>query len=121
MSDVKFNLRLPRDLYDQLADEADFHRVSRNAVVIAALRNYLPYQLARRPKVVVRGSPVTPLREPPVSSRVPESYDGAPDEMTEFQQEFQRRAGQKVAPNDPCPCGKPLKYTRCHGAPGQRR
>jgi preprotein translocase subunit SecA len=28
----------------------------------------------------------------------------------------QRRAGDKVGRNDPCPCGSGKKYKKCHGA-----
>jgi preprotein translocase subunit SecA len=28
----------------------------------------------------------------------------------------QRRTGEKVGPNDPCPCGSGKKYKKCHGA-----
>ena len=27
----------------------------------------------------------------------------------------QRRAAQKIYPNDPCPCGSGKKYKQCHG------
>ncbi len=30
----------------------------------------------------------------------------------------QRRVGEKVGRNDPCPCGSGKKYKRCHGAEG---
>lgn len=29
-----------------------------------------------------------------------------------------RRAGRKIRPNEPCPCGSGKKYKKCHGAPG---
>jgi preprotein translocase subunit SecA len=28
----------------------------------------------------------------------------------------QRRTGEKVGPNAPCPCGSGKKYKKCHGA-----
>jgi preprotein translocase subunit SecA len=28
----------------------------------------------------------------------------------------QRRTGEKVGRNDPCPCGSGKKYKKCHGA-----
>jgi uncharacterized protein YecA (UPF0149 family) len=28
----------------------------------------------------------------------------------------QRRSGDKVGRNDPCPCGSGKKYKKCHGA-----
>jgi preprotein translocase subunit SecA len=28
----------------------------------------------------------------------------------------QRRSGEKVGRNDPCPCGSGKKYKKCHGA-----
>jgi len=28
----------------------------------------------------------------------------------------QRRVGEKVGRNDPCPCGSGKKYKKCHGA-----
>jgi preprotein translocase subunit SecA len=28
----------------------------------------------------------------------------------------QRRVGEKVGPNAPCPCGSGKKYKKCHGA-----
>jgi preprotein translocase subunit SecA len=31
-------------------------------------------------------------------------------------QPTQRRAGEKVGRNDPCPCGSGKKYKKCHGA-----
>jgi preprotein translocase subunit SecA len=31
-------------------------------------------------------------------------------------QHAQRRTGEKVGPNDPCPCGSGKKYKKCHGA-----
>ncbi len=33
-------------------------------------------------------------------------------------QQNQRRAGEKVGRNDPCPCGSGKKYKKCHGAEG---
>jgi len=36
---------------------------------------------------------------------------GAGDES----QPIQRRTGEKVGPNDPCPCGSGKKYKKCHG------
>ena len=29
-----------------------------------------------------------------------------------------RRKGQKIGPNEPCPCGGGKKYKKCHGVPG---
>ena len=29
-----------------------------------------------------------------------------------------RRKGQKIGPNEPCPCGSGKKYKKCHGVPG---
>ena len=29
-----------------------------------------------------------------------------------------KRAGAKIYPNDPCPCGSGKKYKNCHGRPG---
>lgn len=29
-----------------------------------------------------------------------------------------RRKGQKIGPNEPCPCGSGRKYKKCHGVPG---
>jgi preprotein translocase subunit SecA len=34
----------------------------------------------------------------------------------ESSQPTQRRAGEKVGRNDPCPCGSGKKYKKCHGA-----
>jgi preprotein translocase subunit SecA len=34
----------------------------------------------------------------------------------EAQQSAQRRTGEKVGRNDPCPCGSGKKYKKCHGA-----
>jgi preprotein translocase subunit SecA len=34
----------------------------------------------------------------------------------EAQQAAQRRTGEKVGRNDPCPCGSGKKYKKCHGA-----
>jgi preprotein translocase subunit SecA len=31
-------------------------------------------------------------------------------------QPVQRRTGEKVGRNDPCPCGSGKKYKKCHGA-----
>ena len=31
-------------------------------------------------------------------------------------QPSQRRTGEKVGRNDPCPCGSGKKYKKCHGA-----
>jgi preprotein translocase subunit SecA len=31
-------------------------------------------------------------------------------------QTAQRRSGEKVGRNDPCPCGSGKKYKKCHGA-----
>jgi preprotein translocase subunit SecA len=31
-------------------------------------------------------------------------------------QPSQRRTGDKVGRNDPCPCGSGKKYKKCHGA-----
>jgi len=39
----KINVRLPAQLGRELADLAEWQRVSQNAVIIAALRNYLPF------------------------------------------------------------------------------
>ncbi|HUB52268.1 MAG TPA: preprotein translocase subunit SecA, partial [Terracidiphilus sp.] len=36
----------------------------------------------------------------------------------ETSQPTQRRTGEKVGRNDPCPCGSGKKYKRCHGAEG---
>ncbi len=36
----------------------------------------------------------------------------------EAPQATQRRTGEKVGRNDPCPCGSGKKYKRCHGAEG---
>ena len=33
-------------------------------------------------------------------------------------QPSQRRTGEKVGRNDPCPCGSGKKYKKCHGAEG---
>jgi preprotein translocase subunit SecA len=33
-------------------------------------------------------------------------------------QAAQRRTGEKVGRNDPCPCGSGKKYKKCHGAEG---
>jgi preprotein translocase subunit SecA len=33
-------------------------------------------------------------------------------------QPTQRRTGEKVGRNDPCPCGSGKKYKKCHGAEG---
>jgi preprotein translocase subunit SecA len=33
-------------------------------------------------------------------------------------QASQRRTGEKVGRNDPCPCGSGKKYKKCHGAEG---
>jgi preprotein translocase subunit SecA len=30
----------------------------------------------------------------------------------------QRRTGEKVGRNDPCPCGSGLKFKKCHGKDG---
>jgi preprotein translocase subunit SecA len=30
-------------------------------------------------------------------------------------QPLQRRTGEKVGRNDPCPCGSGKKYKKCHG------
>jgi preprotein translocase subunit SecA len=34
----------------------------------------------------------------------------------ESRQVSQRRAGEKIGRNDPCPCGSGKKYKKCHGA-----
>jgi preprotein translocase subunit SecA len=34
----------------------------------------------------------------------------------EASQPAQRRTGEKVGRNDPCPCGSGKKYKKCHGA-----
>ena len=34
----------------------------------------------------------------------------------EASQPTQRRTGEKVGRNDPCPCGSGKKYKKCHGA-----
>jgi len=34
----------------------------------------------------------------------------------ESRQVAQRRTGEKVGRNDPCPCGSGKKYKKCHGA-----
>jgi preprotein translocase subunit SecA len=34
----------------------------------------------------------------------------------ETSQPTQRRTGEKVGRNDPCPCGSGKKYKKCHGA-----
>jgi preprotein translocase subunit SecA len=34
-------------------------------------------------------------------------------------QTSQRRTGDKVGRNDPCPCGSGKKYKKCHGASGE--
>jgi preprotein translocase subunit SecA len=36
----------------------------------------------------------------------------------ETSQPLQRRTGEKVGRNDPCPCGSGKKYKKCHGAAG---
>jgi preprotein translocase subunit SecA len=36
----------------------------------------------------------------------------------EASQPTQRRTGEKVGRNDPCPCGSGKKYKKCHGAEG---
>jgi len=36
----------------------------------------------------------------------------------ETSQPMQRRTGEKVGRNDPCPCGSGKKYKKCHGAEG---
>jgi len=36
----------------------------------------------------------------------------------ESSQPSQRRTGEKVGRNDPCPCGSGKKYKKCHGAAG---
>ncbi|HEX4757765.1 MAG TPA: SEC-C metal-binding domain-containing protein, partial [Terracidiphilus sp.] len=36
----------------------------------------------------------------------------------EATQPTQRRTGEKVGRNDPCPCGSGKKYKKCHGAEG---
>jgi preprotein translocase subunit SecA len=35
---------------------------------------------------------------------------------SEASQAMQRRTGDKVGRNDPCPCGSGKKYKKCHGA-----
>jgi preprotein translocase subunit SecA len=40
------------------------------------------------------------------------SFAGAGDTS----QPTQRRTGEKVGRNDPCPCGSGKKYKKCHGA-----
>jgi len=35
------------------------------------------------------------------------------------EQPVQRRAGDKVGRNDPCPCGSGKKYKKCHGVDAQ--
>jgi preprotein translocase subunit SecA len=40
------------------------------------------------------------------------SFAGAGDAI----QPAQRRTGEKVGRNDPCPCGSGKKYKKCHGA-----
>lgn len=93
--DVKFNLRLPEQLYADLADESDYSRASRNAVVIAALRSYLPFVRSRRPRVVQVPVPSSEVRSPVAASRPVLQKPGSV--------------------NSPCPCGSGRKWKHCHG------
>jgi hypothetical protein len=86
----KINLRLPVELHAQLADLAAWECVSANAVMVAALRNWIVYRNRNRsiqPRQQVKPGPVAPASVPRVGS------------------------------NQPCPCGSGQKYKRCHGRP----
>ena len=41
---------------------------------------------------------------------------GQPRRRGDASQPTQRRTGEKVGRNDPCPCGSGKKYKKCHGA-----
>jgi preprotein translocase subunit SecA len=75
-----------------------------------------------------------PQREIPIHTRAPQTTidaiekDFARKKQRELEaaqraggsgngsQPAQRRTGEKVGRNDPCPCGSGKKYKKCHGA-----
>jgi uncharacterized protein YecA (UPF0149 family) len=82
----KINLRLPIELHAELVDLAAWECVSANAVMVAALRNWITYRNGARPQLQpVKPGPVAPASVP------------------------------RVGVNQPCPCGSGQKYKRCHG------
>ncbi len=97
----KLNLRLPLDLHAQLADLAAHEYTSANAVMVAALRNWIEFRTRSRRGTTARPTPLAtgqPTNAPSSSARIADSFP-------------------KVGPNQPCPCGSGQKYKRCHGRP----
>ena len=88
MQRQKFNLRLPVELYRQLGSLADEYGLSKNAIALLALRNYLSYAAKYR--------------------RLPGTH-----EKPHNRQNMPPRVGPKPGRNDHCHCGSGTKYKRC--------
>jgi SEC-C motif len=89
-------VRLPQELYDTLADEADFRGVLPSALAVDAIQEWLK---ARRPRSQLHVMPApasvgTAVRKPQATY-------------------------PKVGANEPCSCGSGKKYKKCHGLLGQ--
>jgi len=95
----KLNLRMPPDLHAALLDLAARECMSANAVMVAALRNWIEYRGRKRP--VRAGLQATTA---PATMKA-KGLQGAKRDA----------AVPKVGRNDPCPCGSGQKYKRCHG------
>jgi len=90
----KLNLRLPPELHAALLDLAAHECTSANAVMVAALRNWIQWRNKRQPRAGLQATTSTAPRTPAVSRQA---------------------TVPKVGPNVPCPCGSGQKYKRCHG------
>ncbi|MBS0290938.1 MAG: SEC-C domain-containing protein [Proteobacteria bacterium] len=97
----KLNLRLPPDLYAQLVELASHECQSANAVMVAALRNWIEFRNRSRRGTTARPMPLATGQATNAPSSTARAGDAFP----------------KVGPNQPCPCGSGQKYKRCHGRP----
>lgn len=97
----KLNLRLPADLHADLLDLAAWECTSANAVMVAALRNWVAYRGRARAGLTSGAGNPARGRSPAAPSPSTSAAVGAPV--------------PKVGPNQPCPCGSGQKYKRCHG------
>ncbi|HET6545324.1 MAG TPA: SEC-C metal-binding domain-containing protein [Rhodanobacteraceae bacterium] len=95
----KLSLRLPADLHAALIDLAAWECASANAVLIAALRNWITYRNRLR-----RGPAGLQATTVPTSAR------------SGFSRGTVGPPGTKVGRNDPCPCGSGQKFKKCCGA-----
>jgi len=105
----KINVRLPAQLGRELADLAEWQRVSQNAVIIAALRNYLPFA-SRNMRASQSKPPAAAVSMVSAEKSGHTALRAAPAARESFV--------KPSSVNAPCPCGSGEKWKRCHGRDG---